>query len=111
MHGSHAENAAPIGVSEVDPLKIRAVDVGDSIELRQPMIDEGIIALDQIEERAISAQQVIEKCGQLGSHRGVEFSVEFRIFFGIRPHLRAKAINVEPLQREPFAQCVSFGIR
>src|SRR5258708_32811062 len=98
MHGGHAEDTAPIGVSEVDPVKIRAVDAGDSRELRKSMIDEGIIALDQIEERAIGAQQVIEKRGQLGSHRGVEFSIEFRIFLAISPYLRAKAINVEPWQ-------------
>ena len=103
-HRGHAGDAAAAAVGQGDLRETGAGHPGQSIVPRQFGIHPGVIAVEQLEQAAVLAQQAGEELARLGHHGLSECRGELRELVGIGGGDRAQGPDAEPLARELFRQ-------
>ena len=88
---------------ERDAPELAAVDVRDAVVLRQPLVDERVVRVQQIDDAAIFADDAVEEQLDFAPHRLPQRIVEV----GIDQRQRARALQaaqVQPLAGEVLRQ-------
>ena len=110
VDGGHAGDATAVFVGELDFAEFGAGDVGDFVDFREAFVGEGVVRIDELEERGIGLDDVIKNGSDFRDHGALEFGIELGEFFGVGPDFGAETFEVEPLEGEPFAERFGFGI-
>ena len=77
--------------------EVAAVDVGDPVVLRQPLVDERVVGRQELGDAAVLAHDVLEQELGLAPHRLPQVVVEIRELLDVRP----RALQVA--QEQPLA--------
>ena len=91
------------------PPKIAAVDAGDSVVAGQAFIHERVIGVDQLQNAAVFADDVLEKQRAFAFEGIAQRVVELRILHRIRMPLR-DVPQMQPLSGEVVEQRLGFGV-
>ena len=75
---------------------------GHAVMPREIGVDEGVIGVEQARDGLVAAHDRVGKQHGLLLHRAQQCRRGLRESFGIRLDARAKPVNAQPLQREPF---------
>ena len=103
-----SEESAAIGVGERHAAEVRAVHAWNAVVFRQPLVDEGVVGRQQIEEAAIVAEDARDEERRLGEEGAAQRFVE-REQHRIRLH-RLDVSQVQPLTREVRHQRVGARV-
>src|SRR5207249_11039667 len=103
-------NRAASVIGETHLLHAAARSVGEAVQLREALVDEGVIAVDQIQERPIGLYNVIKVGNDFLPHGFAKVAVELGKLLCVRFYLASKAVDIEPLQSKTFAQGLRFEI-
>ena len=96
QHRAHPEHAAAMILRlERHALHLLRGHTVDAVELREIGIHEGVIARDQVENRAVLGAQIVAKRGHLLAHRALHVVVESR------EKLRARARFADFVRAQP----------
>src|SRR5437762_13354623 len=109
MDGGHASNPAASAIGEADLLHAAARSVGKAVQLREALVDEGVIAVDQVQDRPIGLYNVIKVGNHFLPHGFAKVAVELGKFLCVRFYLGSEAVDIEPLQSKTFAQGLGLG--
>ena len=80
-HGEHAglrQHAAALRAGEIDAAELGPGDARDAVVPRQPLVDEGVRAVEEVEDAAVLADDVLEEQLGLAAHRDAQVVVERR---------------------------------
>ena len=84
---------------ELHAPEVAALDVRDPVVLRQPLVDEGVVGIEQIQDAAVLAQDAVEEQLRLLDEGLAQVVVEIRIVRDDRL-VSLEAAQIEPLPRE-----------
>ena len=110
MYGGHPQHASPVAVGERHAFQLRAAHVLNAIQLGQAFVDEGVIAFDQFQQRAILADDVIKDMDNLLAHGLRQDIVILGEALDIGPLFTSQSLQLQPLQGKPFSQGRRSGI-
>ena len=115
--GSHCEDAslpqqpAAIGIGELHAAELRAVNALDAVMPGEPLVDEGVVRVQELKSAAVFAQNVAEEHLGLGAESLADVVVEIGEHQQIRNDLRLQVAELQPLPGEIVYQGVRAVIR
>ena len=98
-----AEQPAARGVRQLHAAEVAAVDVRDVVVPCQPLVDEGVVGGQQVEDAPVLAHHALEEELGLAVHRAPQPLAEIGEAVLVR-HQRGNVAQVEPLPREVLDQ-------
>src|SRR6202012_1469798 len=96
-------------IGDSHPAEVGSVDVRNAVMPRQPLVDEGVIRVQKIENTAVFPNKVAEEQIRLVPHGLAQIVVEVREGFEIRIDV-LEIPQVQPLVGEIVDQCLRFRI-
>ena len=103
------EDAAARRAGQIDAAEGRTGDAGDAVVPRQALVEEGIAAVDEIEDAAVFTDDRVEEHLGLAPHRQAEVVLEIRELLPVARH-RLEGAELQPLAAEVFGERVRARI-
>ena len=103
------EHAASRSPGQIDPPEFRARDIGNAVVTREPLVQERVPAVDEVEDAAVFADDVLDKELGLLPHRVPEVVLELRKAILVARHGLERA-ELQPLAAEVLGQCVRLRV-
>ena len=101
-----AEQAEPVRIGELHLAEARAVDAGDAVVPRQPLVDERVVGAQQLQRAAVLAQDVREEQLGFAAEGLADVVVEVREHQDVGLDLRFEVAQLQPLAGEVADQRV-----
>src|SRR5262245_47412497 len=106
-----SEKAEPVWIRQLHLAEALAIDVRNSVVLRQTFVDERVIRVHQFERAAVIAQDVGEQHLRLAAETLADVVVEVREHQQVRRYLCLEVAKLQPLAGEVADESLGAAVR
>jgi len=106
-----AEQTAAVGINELHPPELRAVDAREAVVPGEPLVDEGVVRAQKLQSAAVFAQNISEEQLGLLAKSLADVVVEIGEHQQVGNDLCLQIAQLQPLAREIFDQGAGAFIR